>query len=89
MQKVLREKLNKLIKFLTYTKNYLIKNNPIKIMQKELVAGLKDALRFRKNQKLIKKKLRYQMHQLSQMEKMIAENSDHAFLRGNKLNEMR
>ena len=89
MQKVRREKLNKLIKFLTYTKNYLIKNNPIKIMQKELVAGLKDALRFRKNQKLIKKKLRYQMHQLSQMEKMIAENSDHAFLRGNKLNEMR
>ena len=89
MQKVLREKIKKLQTFLTYSKNYLIRNNPFKIAKRELIAGLKDAFSINKKRKLVKYKLKYQMHQLSQMEKLIAQNSDHAFLKGNKFNEMR
>ena len=58
-------------------------------MQRELVAGLKDALSINKKRKMVKYKLKYQIHQLNQMEKLIAQNNEHVFLRGNKFNEMR
>ena len=89
MQKALKAYLKKIKTFLNYTKNYLIRNNPVKLFKKELVAGLKDAFSINKKRKLIKFKLKYQMHQLSQMEKLIAQNNEHTFLRGNKFNEMR
>ena len=89
LQKVLRAHIKKLKTFLNYTKNYLVRNNPIKVFKKELIAGLKDAFSINKKRKLVKYKLKYQMHQLSQMEKLIAQNNEHTFLRGNKFNEMR
>ncbi len=89
MQKVLKTHLKKLKTFLNYTKNYLIRNNPFKTFKRELVAGLKDAFSINKKRKLVKYKLKYQMHQLNQMEKLIAQNNEHTFLRGNKFNEMR
>ena len=89
VQKALKAYLKKIKTFLNYTKNYLIRNNPVKLFKKELVAGLKDAFSINKKRKLIKFKLKYQMHQLSQMEKLIAQNNEHTFLRGNKFNEMR
>ena len=89
LQQVLKAKIKKIKTFLNYSKNYLIRNNPIKLIKKELIASLKDAFSINKKRKLVKYKLRYQMHQLNQMEKLIAQNNDHAFLRGNKFNEMR
>ena len=89
MQQSIQANLKRLMIFLNYSKNYLRRNNPIKILQKEIVAGLKDALKKKKKRKMIKYKLKYQMHQLSQMEKLIAQNNEHVFLRGNKFNEMR
>ncbi len=89
MQKALKAYIKKLKTFLNYTKNYLIRNNPVKLFKRELIASLKDALSINKKRKLVKYKLKYQMHQLSQMEKLIAQNNEHTFLRGNKFNEMR
>lgn len=89
MQQVIQTNMKRLKTFLNYTKNYLKRNNPVKLFKKELVAGLKDALSVNKKRKMVKYKLKYQMYQLSQMEKLIAENNEHAFLRGNKFNEMR
>ena len=89
MQKALKAYIKKLKTFLNYTKNYLIRNNPIKLFKRELIVSLKDALSINKKRKLVKYKLKYQMHQLSQMEKLIAQNNEHTFLRGNKFNEMR
>ncbi|MBQ8476594.1 hypothetical protein IJ531_05985 [bacterium] len=89
MQKVLRAHIKRLKTFLNYAKNYLIRNNPIKVFKRELIAGLKDAFSINKKRKLVRYKLKYQMHQLSQMEKLIAQNNEHTFLRGNKFNEMR
>ena len=89
MQKALKAYIKKLKTFLNYTKNYLIRNNPIKVFKKELIAGLRDALAINKKRKLVRYKLKYQMRQLSQMEKLIAQNNEHTFLRGNKFNEMR
>jgi len=89
MQQSLQANLKRLRTFLNYSKNYLRRNNPVKVLQKEIVAGLKDALSINKKRKMVKYKLKYQMHQLSQMEKLIAQNNEHVFLRGNKFNEMR
>jgi len=89
VQKALKAHIKKLKTFLNYTKNYLIRNNPVKLFKRELIAGLKDAFSINKKRKLVKYKLKYQMHQLSQMEKLIAQNNEHTFLRGNKFNEMR
>ena len=89
MQQSLAASIKRLKTFLNYSKNYLRRNNPIKILQKEIVVGLKDALSINKKRKMVKYKLKYQMHQLNQMEKLIAQNNEHVFLRGNKFNEMR
>ncbi len=89
MQQSLRANFKRFRTFLNYTKNYLRRNNPIKILQKEIVAGLKDVLSINKKRKMVKYKLKYQIHQLNQMEKLIAQNNEHVFLRGNKFNEMR
>ena len=89
MQQVIKAKLKSLKIFLTYSKNYLIRNNPFKKLKKEFVAGLKDVFLINKKRKMVRYKLKYQMHQLSQMEKLIAQNNEYTFLRGNKFNEMR
>ncbi len=89
MQQTIRINLKRLKTFLTYSKNYLRRNNPLKILKTEIVAGLKDALSVNKKRKMIQYKLKYQMHQLNQMEKLIAQNNEHVFLKGNKFNEMR
>ena len=89
MQQSIQQSIKRLKTFLNYSKNYLKRNNPVKMFKKNIVAGLKDALSINKKRKMILYKLRYQMHQLSQMEKMIAQNNEHTFLRGNKFNEMR
>ena len=46
--------------------------------------SIKDVLTIRKKQKLVKYRLNYQMGKLKQMEKLIAANNDHVFLRGRK-----
>ena len=89
MQQSIKASIKRLKTFLNYSKNYLKRNNPLKLLQKNIVAGLKDVLSINKKRKMVRYKLRYQMHQLSQMEKLIAQNNDHVFLNGNKFNEMR
>ena len=89
LQQAIKANIKRLKTFLNYSKNYLKRNNPFKVLQKEIVAGLKDALSINKKRKMVKYKLKYQMHQLNQMEKLIAQNNEHVFLRGNKFNEMR
>jgi len=89
VQQSIKASIKRLKTFLNYSKNYLRRNNPIKVLQKSIVAGLKDVLSMNKKRKMVKYKLRYQMHQLNQMEKLIAQNNEHVFLSGNKFNEMR
>lgn len=89
MQQSIKASIKRLKTFLNYSKNYLKRNNPIKVLQRTIVAGLKDALSINKKRKMVRYKLRYQMHQLNQMEKLIAQNNEHVFLKGNKFNEMR
>ena len=89
MHEAISANIKRIQKFLGFTKNYFIRHNPIKAMIDGTVATIKDILTIRKKQKLVKYRLNYQIGKLKQMEKLIAANNDHVFLRGRKFNETR
>ena len=79
----------RLLDFLIYTKNYLIRRNPIKEMYISMVEGIKDFLTVKKKLKIAQYRLNYHRHQLQKMEQLIAENSDHQFLKGSNIDQKR
>lgn len=81
--------IRRLIDFLQYTKNYIIRTNPIKAMSISIVEGIKDFLTIKKKLKMAQYRLNYHQHQLQKMEQLIAENSDHNFLKGSNLDQKR
>ncbi len=89
MQQSIQINLKRMKNFLGFSKSFLIRKNPIKVFSKEFVTMLKNFFSMNKKRKMVKYRLNYQLYKLNQMEKLIAQNNDHAFLRGNKFNEMR
>lgn len=89
MQQTIQTNIKRVKNFIGFAKSYLIRKNPVKAFINETVAMIKDMLSITKKRKLAKYRLNYQMYKLNQMEKLIAANNDHVFLRGNKFNEMR
>ena len=85
----LQNSLQKSINFFGYLQSYLRRNNPLKVISAQLTAMIKDYLTMNKKLKMAKYRLNYQMYKLNQMEQLIAENNDHVFLRGNKINLQR
>jgi hypothetical protein len=81
--------IKRLVDFLIYSKNFLIRKNPIKSIQNSFVEGIKEFLTMNKKRKMAQYRLNYHRHQFQKMEQLIAENNQHTFLRGNNLNETR
>lgn len=81
--------LRRIIDFLLYTKNYMIRNNPITMISAMIVENIKDLLTVKKKLKMAQYRLNYHRHQLNKMEQLIAENSDHSFLKGSNLDQKR
>ncbi len=79
----------RLLDFLIYAKNYFIRKNPIKEMAASIVEGVKDFLTVKKKLKIAQYRLNYHRHQLQKMEQLIAENSDHQFLKGSNIDQKR
>ncbi len=89
MLEPLSEHIKRVKNLINFTKNYFIRNNPIKAFFDGTLMMLKDTLSMRKKQRLVKYRLNYQVGKLKQMEKLIAANNDHVFLKGRKFNETR
>ena len=79
----------RLLDFLIYTKNYIIRKNPIQTLSETIVEGIKDFLTVKKKLKMAQYRLNYHRHQLQKMEQLIAENSEHNFLKGSNLDQKR
>ena len=79
----------RIVDFIVYTKNYLIRKNPLQSFLEYLVEGIKDFLTVRKKLKMAQYRLNYHKYQLSKMEQLIAENSQHTFLKGTNLDQKR
>ena len=89
LRETLETNIKRLIDFLIYSKNFLIRKNPLKSLSNSIVEGLKDFLTMKKKLKMAQYRLNYHRHQLNKMEQLIAENNEHNFLKGKKLNETR
>ena len=81
--------IKRIMEFLIYTKNYFIRNNPLMMLVNSVVEGVKDILTVKKKLKMAQYRLNYHRHQLNKMEQLIAENSQHSFLKGSHLDQKR
>ena len=88
-QEVLQTNLQKILNFFGYLMAYFRRNNPLQAFLNQIVAMIKDYLTMNRKLKMAKYRVNYQMYKLNQMEQLIAENNEHVFLRGNKLNLQR
>ena len=89
IQESLELYFRRLLDFLLYTKNYIIRTNPIKTLSESVVESIKDFLTVKKKLKMAQYRLNYHRHQLQKMGQLIAENSDHSFLKGSNLDQRR
>ena len=89
LRQTLETNIKRIVDFLIYSKNFLIRKSPIKSLVNSVVDGLKDFLTMKKKLKMAQYRLNYHRHQLQKMEQLIAENNDHTFLKGKNLNETR
>ena len=81
--------LQKIVNFFGYLMAYFRRNNPLQAFVNQIVSMIKDYLTMNRKLKMAKYRVNYQMYKLNQMEQLIAENNEHVFLRGNKLNIQR
>lgn len=85
----IKVQLSRLRNFFNFAHAYVVKNNPIKLIADELTTQLKDFLTFNKKIKMARYRVNYQRYKLDQMEKIIAQNNEHVFLKGRTLNQTR
>lgn len=81
--------LRRILDFLIYTKNYFIRKNPIQSIVNSIMESVKDFLTVKKKLKMAQYRLNYHTRQLQKMEQLIAENSQHNFLKGSHLDQKR
>ena len=88
-QDALLSNMQKIVNFFGYLTAYFRRHNPVQAMVQQVSAMIKDYLTMNRKLKMAKYRVNYQMYKLNQMEQLIAENNEHVFLRGNKLNIQR
>ncbi len=89
LRQTLEMNIKRIVDFLIYSKNFLVRKNPLQSLVTSITEGLKDFLTMKKKLKMAQYRLNYHRHQLQKMEQLIAENNDHSFLKGKNLNETR
>lgn len=89
LRDTLEMNIKRIIDFLIYSKNFIIRKSPLKALANSILEGLKDFLTMKKKLKMAQYRLNYHRHQFQKMEQLIAENNQHSFLKGNNLNETR
>lgn len=75
--------------FMGFARSFFIRRNPLKELMYGFVETIKDFLTMNKKLKMSQYRLNYHRHQLNRMESLMAENNEHIFLKGNKINEVR
>jgi len=88
-RETLEMNIKRLLDFLMYSKNFIVRKNPLKSMVSSFLEGIREFLTLTKKKKMAMYRLNYHRHQLQKMEQLIAENNQHSFLKGNNLNQTR
>lgn len=89
LQQTLEQNFRRFRNFLGFARGFVRRRNPLKSISKNITVVLKDVLTINKKIKMARYRLNYHRHQLQRMETLIAENNEHTFLRGKKINQVR
>ena len=81
--------INRVRNFLNFTRAYLKKNNPIKIFIASTLAYIKEIATVKQKLKKIEYRINYEKYKLKKTELILAQNSEHVFLKGRSLNQTR
>ncbi len=85
----LQSHINRLRNFLNFTRAFLKKKNPIKVFITQTIASCKELISIKQKLKKIEYRLNYEKYKLKKTELILAQNSEHVFLRGRSLNQTR
>lgn len=82
-------KIRQFQNFMGFTAAYLRKNNPMVLVTQSTLAAVQELLTV--NQKLtrIKNRINFETYKLKKTELILAQNSEHVFLRGRSINQTR
>lgn len=80
---------NRFRNFLNFTRAYLKKKNPIKMFITSAVAYYKELAGIKQKLKKIEYRINYEKYKLKKTELILAQNSEHVFLKGRSLNQTR
>jgi hypothetical protein len=75
--------------FIKYSQGFFKRHSVAKSFSEIIVNSLKDMLTIRKKVKIAEYRVNYHRNQLRKMETLIANDNEHTFLRGTKLNQLR
>ncbi len=81
--------INRIKNFLNFTKAYLKKNNPVKKIISGTTAYFKELAGIKQKLKKIEYRINYEKYKLKKTELILAQNSEHVFLKGRSLNQTR
>ena len=81
--------INRVRNFLNFTRAFLKKNNPIKIFIASTLTYIKEIATVKQKLKKIEYRINYEKYKLKKTELILAQNSEHVFLKGRSLNQTR
>ena len=81
--------INRVRNFLNFTRAFLKNNNPIKIFIASTLAYIKEIATVKQKLKKIEYRINYEKYKLKKTELILAQNSEHVFLKGRSLNQTR
>ncbi len=89
MAATLQTHIKRIINFLNFTKAYLKKNNPVKKFLVGSKTYFQELIGVKQKLKKIKNRINYEKYKLKKTELILAQNTEHVFLRGRSLNQTR
>lgn len=89
IQQAVMLQTRRFINFMNFARSFLKRQNFVAAIQASVTSVFKDIFTVKKKLKMAQYRVNYQQYKLKQMEQLIAQNNEHVFLKGNKINELR
>lgn len=85
----LQDQITKLTDYLTFLANFVKKKKPIQTFVQGCVEYVRDLLSLNEKKRKIVQRLNYEKYKLKKTELILAQNTEHVFLRGKSINQIR
>lgn len=86
---VLQLNIVRLKNFLNFTKAFLKKKNPVKMFITQSVTYIKNLVTVKEKIRNIERRITFEKYKLKKTELILAQNSEHLFLKGRSINQTR